>query len=92
MRKNAVQALLSASQGKLDDWRKKIHQTGETKKQELLIYEEKKRQLLPLLIQGQKEGVSTRELEEITGINHTTIAIWIKEAQKTKGEGAQPSA
>lgn len=82
MRKNAVQALLSASQGKLDDWRKKIHQTGETKKQELLIYEEKKRQLLPLLIQGQKEGVSTRELEQITGINHTTIAIWIKQAKE----------
>jgi metal-dependent amidase/aminoacylase/carboxypeptidase family protein len=82
MSKNAIQAVLTATQGKLDDWRKKIHQAGETKKQQLLTYKEKKRQLLPLLIEGQKEGVSTRELEQITGINHTTIAIWIKQAKE----------
>lgn len=86
MRKNAVQALLSASQGKFDDWRKRIHQTRETKKQELLIYEEKKRQALLVLIEGHEKGLSTRELEQITGINHTTIAVWIKEA-KEKHDG-----
>jgi len=82
MRKNVVQALFSASQGKFDDWRKRIHQAGQTKKEERLMYEEKKGQLLPLLIDGQKEGLSTRELEEITDINHTTISAWLKEAKE----------
>ena len=92
MPKSVVQGLLTATQGKLEDWKKKIDQARETKKQELLSYTEKKAQLLPLLIKGNKEGLSTRKLEEITGINHTTIARWIKEAGEIKGEGAAPSA
>jgi DNA invertase Pin-like site-specific DNA recombinase len=92
MSKSVVQALVSATQGKLEDWKRKIDQAREIKKQELLTYTEKKAQLLPLLIKGNKEGLSTRELEKITGINHTTIARWIKEAPKTKGQEAQPSA
>lgn len=92
MPKSVVQALVSATQGKLEDWKRKIDQARETKKQELLSYTEKKAQLLSVLIKGNKEGLSTRELEKITGINHTTIARWIKEARKTKREGAEPSA
>jgi Fic family protein len=89
MPKSVVQALMSATQGKLEDWKRRIDQARETKKQELLSYTEKKAQLLPLLIKGNEEGLSTRELEAITGINHTTIARWLKEAREK--ENAKPS-
>ncbi|MCJ7424318.1 hypothetical protein MUP01_08645 [Candidatus Bathyarchaeota archaeon] len=66
----------------LDDWNQKIKLATQTQTEQRRDYEEKKRQILPQLIAANQAGVSTRQLEEITGINHTTIARWIKEARE----------
>ena len=77
-----VKALLNAKNRTMEEWSQTIKSTIQTKQEQQRIYEEKKRQLLPQLIESNKAGVSTRELEQITGINHTTIARWIKEAKE----------
>jgi DNA invertase Pin-like site-specific DNA recombinase len=79
-----VQALLSSTQKTLSEWNQKIHNAIETKEEERLNYQAKKQQLLPQLIEATEKGVSTRELAKITGINHTTIGRWIREARKKK--------
>jgi len=79
-----VKALLNAKSRTVEEWSQAIKSTIQSKQEQRRIYEEKKRQLLPQLIESNKAGVSTRELEQITGINHTTIARWIKEAKKEK--------
>lgn len=79
-----VRAILGATQKTLEEWSQKIHDTIQVKKQELETYEEKKRQLLPVLMEAHEKKVSTRQLEKITGINRTTIARWIKEAKESK--------
>lgn len=66
----------------MEEWSQTIKSTIQTKQEQQRAYEEKKRQLLPQLIESNKAGISTRELEQITGINHTTIARWIKEAKE----------
>jgi len=86
MRRNIVQALVTATQSKLDQWGQQLKEAMQTKEQTLTAYEEKKRQLLPQLLEAQEKGVSTRELARITGISHMTISRWIKAAQK-KEEG-----
>jgi DNA invertase Pin-like site-specific DNA recombinase len=80
-----VRAVLGATQKTLEEWGQKIKDAILVKKQELETYEEKKRQLLPILMEGHEKKVSTRQLEKITGINRTTIARWIKEAKESKG-------
>jgi len=82
MRRNRVQAMLSATQKTLEEWSEKIKETIKAKEQELLTYNEKKRQILPLLLQAHENKVSARELAKITGINHATICRWIKEAKE----------
>jgi transposase-like protein len=56
------------------------------KEQEIANYGAKKQELLPQLIEAHEKGVSSRELERIIGINHTTITRWIREAQKEKAK------
>jgi DNA invertase Pin-like site-specific DNA recombinase len=79
-----VQALLSSTQKTLSEWNQKIQTAIQTKEQERANYGAKKQQLLPQLIEAHEKGVSSRELERITGINHTTITRWIREAKKEK--------
>jgi DNA invertase Pin-like site-specific DNA recombinase len=79
-----VQALLSSTQKTLSEWNQKIRTAIQTKEQERANYGAKKQQLLPQLIEAHEKGVSSRELERITGINHTTITRWIREAKKEK--------
>lgn len=80
----AVKALLSSTQKTLTEWNEKIRAAIQTKEEERLNYQAKKKALLPQLIEATEKGVSSRELEKITGINHTTICRWIKEARKQK--------
>jgi DNA invertase Pin-like site-specific DNA recombinase len=79
-----VEALLSSSQKTLSEWNQRIRDAIQTKEQQQGDYQKKKQQLLPQLIEAHEKGVSSRELEKITGINHTTISRWIKEAKKEK--------
>ena len=84
-----VKALLNARNQTMQEWSQTIKSAIQAKQEQQRIYEEKKRQLLPQLFESNKAGVSTRELEQITGINHTTIARWIKEAKEK--QNAKPS-
>lgn len=81
-----VQALLSSTQKTLSEWNQKIRTAIQTKEQERANYGAKKQQLLPQLIEAHEKGVSSRELERIIGINHTTISRWVKEAQRQKAK------
>jgi transposase-like protein len=81
-----VQALLSSTQKTMSEWNQKIRAAIQTKEEKQLNYQTKKNELLPQLIEASKKGVSTRELEQITGINHTTIARWIREGSKKQKE------
>lgn len=85
-----VKALLSSTQKTLSEWNQKIRDAIQTKQEERLNYQTKKQQLLPQLIEAYEKGVSSRELERITGINHATICRWIKEARETKGSEVDP--
>jgi response regulator of citrate/malate metabolism len=84
MRRNIVQALVTATQSKLDQWGQQIKQAMQTTNQSLTAYEEKKQGLIPQLLEAREKGVSLRELAKITGISHTTIARWLKAAKKQK--------
>jgi transcriptional regulator with XRE-family HTH domain len=86
--------LLASTQKTLSEWNQKIKVALESKEQQRTEYQSKKQQLLPMLIDAHKKGLSTRELEKITGINHTTIAQWLREeAKKTKEkETPEPDA
>jgi len=79
-----VQALVSSTQKTLGEWSQKIRAAIQTKEVKRLSYQTKKNELLPQFIEASKKGVSSRELEQITGINHTTIARWIREGKKQK--------
>jgi DNA invertase Pin-like site-specific DNA recombinase len=81
-----VEALLSSTQKTLSEWNQKIRAAILSKEEKRLNYQAKKNEVLPQLIEAHKKGVSTRELEEITGINHTTIARWIREGSKKQRE------
>ena len=81
-----VQALLSSTQKTLSEWNQKIRTAIQTKEQERANYGTRKQQVLPMLIEAHEKGVSSRELERITGINHTTISRWVKEAQRKKAK------
>ena len=77
-----VQALLSGTQKIMSEWNQKIRDAIQTKQEEQVNYQAKKNELLPQLSEAHKKGVSSRELERITGINHATICRWIREARK----------
>jgi transposase-like protein len=77
-----VQALLSSTQKTLSEWNQKIRTAIQKREQERANYGTKKQQVLPMLIEAHEKGVSSRELERITGINHTTITRWIKETRR----------
>jgi len=81
---NLVQSLKSTTQKTLSEWTQKIRDAIQTKQEERINYQTMKEQLLPQLIEAHEKGVSSRELERITGINHTTIARWIREGKKAK--------
>jgi len=81
---NVVRILLSSTQKTLIEWNQKIHVAIQTKQEERLNYQTNKKDLLTQLIEAHEKGVSSRELERITGINHTTITRWIRQAKKEK--------
>ena len=80
--KRIAQALIDATQSTLEQWGHKLKEAIQTKEQTVTAYEEKKRLLLPQLLEAHEKGVSTRELQEITGIPHATIARWIRKSKK----------
>jgi DNA invertase Pin-like site-specific DNA recombinase len=83
-----VKSLLTTTENTLREWNQKIKVALESKEQQRADYQSKKQQLLPMLIDAHEKGLSTRELEKITGINHTTIAQWLREeAKKTQDRG-----
>jgi DNA invertase Pin-like site-specific DNA recombinase len=79
-----VQALLKSTQKTINEWKQGIQDAIFTKEQDVANYQRKKEELLPQLVEAYKKGVSSRQLEKVTGINHTTILRWIKEAEKQK--------
>jgi len=79
-----VQALVTATRATLDQIRQNLKERTQTKEQALREYAERKRELLPQLLEAHEKGVATRELQKITGISHTTIARWIKAAKQEK--------
>jgi len=87
-----VQVLLGSTQKTLTEWNQKIRAAIQTREEERLTYQAKKNDLLPQFIEAHKRGVSSRELERITGINHTTIARWIREGSKKQKEKENVSA
>ena len=86
MKRNIVQALATATQTALDQIGQKLKETMQTREQTQREYEERKRELLPQLLEAHEKGVSTRELQKITGISHTTIARWIWIAKQEKAK------
>ena len=79
-----VNQLLATTEKTLSEWKQKIKVAIESKEQQKTEYEAKKQQLLPLLIDAHEKGLSSRDLEKVTGINHTTISQWLREAKKAK--------
>lgn len=92
MSKRVVKSVMEATQKTLEEWSQKIKKTMLIKEEEVKTYEEKKQQLIPQLLEAHEKGVSTRELSKIMGINHTTIANWIREAKKCNGKEKQQDA
>lgn len=84
MKRNIVKALAEASQTTLSKWAQDIDNTITGRKQERLMIEDKKKQILPKLLEAQAAGVSLRKLAAITGIPHPTISRWVKEAKPEK--------
>jgi len=84
MARNIVRTLVDATQTTMDKWVEKIKEAMQVTEQEFQTYEEKKGELIPKLLEAHEKGVSARQLAKITGINHTTISRWIREAQKLK--------
>jgi len=68
----------------MSEWNQKIREAIQGQEEKRVNYQTKKNELLPQLIEASKKGVSSRELQQITGINHTTIARWIREGKKQK--------
>lgn len=89
MPRNVVKTLLEATQTTMDSWVEKIKKAMQIQEQEFKTYEEKKRQLLPKLLEAHEKGVSARKLAKIMGINHTTIGRWIREAKEKKAKEKQ---
>lgn len=84
MRRNIVQALVTATQSKLDQWGQQLKEAMQSEEQRVNAYEDRKKTLIPQLLAAHDKGVSTRKLAEITGVSHTTIARWIKAAKHEK--------
>lgn len=80
MKRNIVKALAEASQTTLSKWAQEIDNAISGRKQERLMIEDKKKQILPKLLEAHAAGVSLRKLAAITGIPHPTIGRWVKEA------------
>ena len=82
MSKRVAKTVMEATQKTLEEWSQKIKKAIMIKEEQVKSYEEKKRELLPQLLEAHEKKVSTRELSQITGIPHTTIAKWIRETKK----------
>ena len=89
MSKRVAKNVLEATQKTLEDWSQKIKRAIMIKEEQLKSYDEKKRELLPQLLEAHEKKVSTRELAQITGIPHTTIAKWIRDAKRQTKEKQQ---
>jgi Fic family protein len=76
-----AQALLTASQAKIDGWLHAID-TVISQKPDIQKYIENKNLLMPKLLEARAKGVTLRELATITGIPHQTIAKWLKQAKE----------
>ena len=86
MSKRVAKTVMEATQKTLEEWSQKIKRAIMIKEEQLKTYEEKKRELLPQLLEAHEKKVSTRQLAQITGIPHTTIAKWIRETKKETQE------
>ena len=86
MRRNISKNLLEATQSTLEKWTQKIKEVVLLKKEEKESYNENKQKLIAELLDAHGKGVSARELAKITGISHSTIGRWIKEAKEKKGK------
>lgn len=84
MARNIVRTLVDATQTTMDKWAEKIKEAMQVKEQEFKSYEQKKRELIPKLLEAHEKGVSARQLAQITGINHTTVSRWIREAKEER--------
>ena len=81
MNKRIIKALFDATQTTIDQWSQKIKENIQGKAEKLRLYEQKKQDIIPMLLEAHEQGVSSRELGRIMGINHTTIAKWIRQAK-----------
>lgn len=89
MRRNISKSLLEATQSTLDKWAVKIREAVQLKEQGRDSYDEKRQKLLAELLDAHEKGLSARELAKITGISHSTIARWVREAKERQQNGEE---
>lgn len=80
MRKGFKSVLLDVKQSTLETWIQKLKALVSEKERQLVMEreaEEKKMQLLPMLKDARDKGITLREISEITGLSHATIARWL---------------
>ena len=97
MKKAFKSALEDVKQATIDAWvgsLKALVSEREREIQKQKEIEEKRLQLLPYLKNAREKGVTLREMSEITGISHTTIARWLnpEKYQRKKKSKEKPQS
>ena len=96
MKKAFVSALRDVKQATIDTWIdsvKTLISSKEAERQKQQEDEQKKTQLIPYLKEAMEKGATLRELSEITGLSHTTIARWLNpEKYHYKRKKKEPNA
>jgi transposase-like protein len=79
-----AKALFEATQQTIEKWFQQIDTAITLKSQRLIEYEQKKKKILPKLVEATEKGVSLRELSKILGIPHQTLAKWLNEYKSSQ--------
>jgi transposase-like protein len=92
-RRNVFSKLLGVKQETLDGWMQAIENRLKLRKEAETMYGLNATKLFKLLKQAHEGGMSLRELADITGVSHATIASWIKmlEASNAQESNALPT-
>ena len=80
MKKAFISALRDVKQATIDAWVdsvKTLISDADARLKQKEEDEQKRQQLLPYLKEATQKGVTLRELSEVTGLSHTTIARWL---------------
>jgi len=80
MKKAFKSALEDVKQATIDAWTQSLKTLISSKEAEFQKHketEQKKQQLLTYLREAKEKGATLREMSQITGLTHTTIARWL---------------